>query len=152
MAGLMESTATVTGGQDEAATEVKSSSSSLEGSTDCSAKMEAPKMLAGGAKEAVETAGPAEADEKQGDTMLQDRYQEKEDSRDDNGPEAQEAPEAPAGSSEVKMSKGKVALIMLALCVSCILYFPGLFIFEAIHSCSSDYLLYSWPRFLRLST
>ncbi|EGE00314.1 multidrug resistance protein [Trichophyton tonsurans CBS 112818] len=117
MAGLMESTATVTGGQDEAATEIKSSSSSLEGSTDCSAKMEAPKMLAGGAKEAVEAAtGPAEADEEQ-EEALQDRYQEKEDSRDDHGPEAQEAPEeAPAGSSEVKMSKGKVALIMLALC------------------------------------
>ncbi|DAA76129.1 TPA_exp: Uncharacterized protein A8136_1166 [Trichophyton benhamiae CBS 112371] len=80
--------------------------------------MEAPKMLAGGAKEAVETAGPAEADEKQGDVMRQDRYQEKEDSQDDNGPEAQEAPEAPADSSEVKMSKGKVALIMLALCLA----------------------------------
>lgn len=136
MAGLMESTATVTGGQDEPATEIKSSSSSLEGSTDCSARMEAPKMLAGGAKEAVEeAAGPAEADGKQEEEeeeaeveALQDRYQEKEDSRDDNGPE-----EAPAGSSEVKMSKGKVALIMLALCVSCcFLPFPdSLFIFEA---------------------
>ncbi|EGD91317.1 hypothetical protein H112_01120 [Trichophyton rubrum D6] len=117
MAGLMESTATVTGGHDEAATEIKSSSSSLEGSTDCSTKMEAPKMLAGGAKEAVEAAGPAEADEKQ-EEALQDRYQEKENSRDENSPAAQEAPEAPAGSGEVKMSKGKVALIMLALCLA----------------------------------
>lgn len=149
----MESTATVTGGQDEAATEIKSSSSSLEGSTDCSAKMEAPKMLAGGAKEAVEAAtGPAEADEEQ-EEALQDRYQEKEDSRDDNGPEAQEAPdEAPAGSSEVKMSKGKVALIMLALCVSCCSLLSLLAYLYSKPTCSSDYLLYSWPRFLRLST
>ncbi|OAL70621.1 hypothetical protein A7D00_4949 [Trichophyton violaceum] len=79
--------------------------------------MEAPKMLAGGAKEVVEAAGPAEADEKQ-EEALQDRYQEKENSRDENSPAAQEAPEAPAGSGEVKMSKGKVALIMLALCLA----------------------------------
>lgn len=147
----MESTATVTGGHDEAATEIKSSSSSLEGSTDCSTKMEAPKMLAGGAKEAVEAAGPAEADEKQ-EEALQDRYQEKENSRDENSPAAQEAPEAPAGSGEVKMSKGKVALIMLALCVSYTVFLCWFIYIYSKPSCSSDYLLYSWPRFLRLST
>ncbi|EFQ98654.1 hypothetical protein MGYG_01676 [Nannizzia gypsea CBS 118893] len=113
MAGLTESTATVAGGHDEAATEMKSSSSSLEGSTDCSARMEAPKMHIGGEKEAVD-AGTADADKQQEVHQESDQhqFQEKNGSPDNDTQKEEE----PAGSGEVKMSKGKVALIMLALC------------------------------------
>ncbi|KAM5431966.1 hypothetical protein McanMca71_005937 [Microsporum canis] len=117
MAGLKDSAVTVAGqetSRDEAATGVKASSSSLDGSTDYSARTEEPKMHISDEREAVGVSSENDNNNTAPSDERRDGQEEQED-------HDRRKDEDPAVSTEPKMSKSKVSLIMLALCLATLL-------------------------------
>ncbi|KAF3491834.1 uncharacterized protein GIQ15_01351 [Arthroderma uncinatum] len=94
--------------------EMKASSSSLDGSTDYSTGMEGHRIHASSEKVAME-ATPESG------SLPRPSIEEKRETQQDEQENQHRDKEVPAGDNEAKMSKSKVAIIMVALCLATLL-------------------------------